>query len=105
MCFLKPQAWARLISLRHNDEMCSLLLIAKKKKKILEICERTRGWRVREMQGCEVKALLQDEAFKSASEEVRNVACKYKITSEGPWELIRCTVNRLSAELGPTEVA
>lgn len=77
----------------------------KKKKKILEICERTRGWRVREMQGCEVKALLQDEAFKSASEEVRNVACKYKITSEGPWELIRCAVNRLSAELGPTEVA
>lgn len=53
------------------------------------------------MQGYEVKAPLQDEAFKSAM--VRNVAYKYKITPESPWEPIRCAVNRLSAELGATK--
>lgn len=35
---------------------------------------------------------------------MRNVAYKYKITPESPWEPIRCAVNRLSAEPGPTEV-
>lgn len=49
-----------------------------------------------------MKTLLQDEAFKSAI--LKNVAYNYKITPESPWEPIRCVVNRLSAELGPTEV-
>lgn len=92
-CFLKPQTRAHPFSLRYNEELYHLVLISRKSWKF------AKGHDDEESERC--RSVKWKRCCRMRLSIVRNVAYKYKIS---PWEPIRRAVNRLSAELGPTEV-